>query len=46
MNLGEAQMRAGAWEPSVHDHKQDTLLSSEAFCDLLYTYYIAAIEAF
>ena len=36
MKLGGAQMRAGAWEPSVHMHKQDTPLSSEAFCDLLY----------
>jgi predicted TIM-barrel fold metal-dependent hydrolase len=46
MKLGGAQMRAGAWEPSFHMHKQDTPLSSEAFCDLLYPYYIAAIEAF
>ena len=46
MKLGGAQMRAGAWEPSFHMHKQDTPLSSKTFCDLLYPYYIAAIEAF
>ena len=46
MKLGGAQMRAGDWEPSFHMHKQDTPLSSQAFCELLYPYYIAAIDAF
>ena len=46
MKLGGAQMRAGAWEPSFHMHIQDKPLSSETFCNLLYPYYIAAIEAF
>ena len=46
MKLGGAQMRAGDWEPPFHMHKKDIPLSSEAFCDLLYPYYIAAIEAF
>jgi predicted TIM-barrel fold metal-dependent hydrolase len=39
-------MRAGDWEPPFHMHKKDIPLGSEAFCDLLYPYYIAAIEAF
>ena len=46
MKLGGAQMRAGDWEPPFHMHKKDIPLSSEAFCELLYPYYIAAIEAF
>jgi len=46
MKLGGAQMRAGPWEPSFHMHQSDTPLDSESFCDLLYPYYIAAIEAF
>ena len=46
MKLGGAQMRAGDWEPPFHMHKKDIPLGSEAFCDLLYPYYIAAIEAF
>ncbi len=46
MKLGGAQMRAGSWEPSFHMHHQDAPLDSESFSDLLYPYYIAAIEAF
>jgi L-fuconolactonase len=46
MKLGGAQMRAGAWVPEFHMHNVNTPLSSEDFCELLYPYYIAAIEAF
>jgi len=46
MKLGGAQMRIDGWEPSFHMNQRDTPLSSEAFCDLLYPYYLAAIEAF
>lgn len=46
MKLGGAQMRVNEWEPAYHMNQCDTPLSSEAFCDRLYPYYLAAIEAF
>ncbi|MFT7221506.1 MAG: L-fuconolactonase [Candidatus Azotimanducaceae bacterium] len=46
MKLGGAQMRIDGWEPSFHMNQRDMALSSETFCELLYPYYLAAIEAF
>ncbi len=46
MKLGGAQMRVREFEPGFHMHRCDAPLSSEAFCDLLYPYYAAAIDLF
>ena len=46
MKAGGAQMRAGEWEPTFHMHQSDAPLGSAAFCELLYPYYLAVIEAF
>lgn len=46
MKLGGAQMRVGSWEPDFHMHQCEAPLSSDIFCDQLYAYYAAAIDAF
>ena len=46
MKLGGAQMQIDGWEPEFHMHKRDTPMSSEAFCELLFPYYQAAIDSF
>ena len=46
MKLGGVQMRVGPWEPTFHMHQRDKPHSSQAFLELLYPYYFAAIEAF
>ena len=46
MKLGGAQQRVGAWEPPFHSHRRARPIGSEELCELLYPYYIQAIEAF
>lgn len=46
MKLGGAQMRIDEWEPAFHMNQKREPLSSETLCDLLYPWYLAAMEAF
>lgn len=46
MKVGGAQQRVGQWEPPFHMHQRPQPISSEELCELLYSYYIYAIEAF
>ena len=46
MKVGGAQQRVGPWEPSFHMHRRDGPIGSEELFELLYPYYIYAIEAF
>ena len=46
MKVGGAQQRVGPWEPPFHMHKRQGPIGSEELCELLYPYYIYAIEAF
>ncbi len=46
MKVGGAQQRVGPWEPSFHINQRDEPIGSEELCDLLYPFYIHAIEAF
>ena len=46
MKVGGAQQAAGSWEPPFHMHRRERPIGSEELCELLYKYYIHAIEAF
>ena len=46
MKVGGAQQAAGSWEPPFHMHRRERPIGSEELCELLYRYYINAIEAF
>ena len=46
MKVGGAQQRVGPWEPPFHMHQRSAPIGSEELCELLYPYYIYAIEAF
>ena len=46
MKVGGAQQAAGSWEPPFHMHRRERPIGSEELCELLYRYYIHAIEAF
>ena len=46
MKVGGAQQAAGFWEPPFHMHRRERPIGSEELCELLYRYYIHAIEAF
>ena len=46
MKLGGAQQRVGSWEPPFHNNLRRSPIGSGELCDLLYEYYIYAIEAF
>jgi len=46
MKVGGAQQRVGSWEPPFHIHQRREPIGSEELCELLYPYYIYAIEAF
>jgi|TARA_B100000315_G_scaffold257797_1_gene307877 predicted TIM-barrel fold metal-dependent hydrolase len=46
MKVGGAQQRVGPWEPPFHMHRRGEPIGSEELCELLYPYYIYAIEAF
>jgi L-fuconolactonase len=46
MKVGGAQQRVGPWEPPFHINQRPAPMGSEEMCDLLYRYYIHAIEAF
>ena len=46
MKVGGAQQSAGSWEPPFHMHRRERPIGSEEICELLYRYYIHAIEAF
>ena len=46
MKTGGAQMRVGPWEPAYHMHQADAPMGSEAFCEILYPFYIYVMEAF
>jgi predicted TIM-barrel fold metal-dependent hydrolase len=46
MKVGGAQQRIGQWEPPFHMHQRPQPIGSEELCELLYSYYIYAIEAF
>ncbi|MEZ5550022.1 MAG: amidohydrolase family protein [Pseudomonadales bacterium] len=46
IKLGGTQMRIDDWKPAFHMHKRSTPISSEECCDLLFPWYLAAIEAF
>ena len=46
MKVGGAQQRVGSWEPPFHMHQRREPISSEELCELLYPYYLYAIEAF
>lgn len=46
MKVGGAQQRVGRWEPPFHIHRRSVPIGSEEMCDLLYRYYVYAMEAF
>ncbi len=46
MKVGGAQMRVGAWEPAFHMNRRARPIGSEELTELLYPYYLYAIEAF
>ena len=46
MKVGGAQQRVGPWEPPFHMHRREQPIGSDELCELLYRYYIYAIEAF
>ena len=46
MKLGGTLMRVDEWEPAFHMHRCNQPCSSEALCELMYPYYLAAIETF
>jgi predicted TIM-barrel fold metal-dependent hydrolase len=46
MKVGGAQQRVGPWEPPFHMHRRSRPIGSEELCELLYPYYLYAIEAF
>ena len=46
VKVGGAQQAAGSWEPPFHMHRRERPIGSEELCELLYRYYIHAIEAF
>ena len=46
MKVGGAQQRVGSWEPPFHMNRRERPIGSEELCELLYPYYICAIEAF
>ena len=46
LKVGGAQQAAGSWEPPFHMHRREQPIGSEELCELLYRYYIHAIEAF
>ena len=46
IKVGGAQQAAGSWEPPFHMHRRERPIGSEELCELLYRYYIHAIEAF
>jgi len=46
MKVGGAQQRVGPWEPPFHMHRRPGPIGSEELCELLYPFYIYAIEAF
>jgi len=46
MKVGGAQQRVGPWEPLFHMNNRSSPIGSEELCDLLYPFYIYAIEAF
>ena len=46
MKVGGAQQRVGPWEPPFHKNRGHNPIGSEELCELLYAYYIYAIEAF
>jgi len=46
MKVGGAQQRVGRWEPPFHINQRASPMGSEEMCELLYRYYIYAIESF
>ena len=46
MKLGGAAQRVDSWEPPFHMHRRASPIGSEELCELLYPYYLYAIEAF
>ena len=46
LKVGGAQQAAGSWLPPFHMHRRDQPIGSEELCELMYAYYIYAIEAF
>jgi len=46
MKVGGAQQRVGSWEPPFHMNRREQPIGSEELCELLYPYYIYAIDAF
>ena len=46
MKTGGAQQRVDHWEPPFHRHQRKTPIGSEELCELLYPYYLYAIETF
>jgi len=46
LKVGGAQQAAGDWLPPFHMHRREQPIGSEELCELMYPYYIHAIEAF
>ena len=46
MKTGGAQQRVDQWEPSFHQHHRKNPIGSKELCELLYKYYLYAIETF
>ena len=46
MKTGGAQQRVDLWEPPFHVQNRETPIGSEELCELLYPYYLFAIETF
>ena len=46
MKTGGAQQRVDLWEPPFHIQNRETPIGSEELCELLYPYYLFAIETF
>ena len=46
LKVGGAQQAAGPWKPPFHMDRRDRPIGSAELCELMYPYYIHAIEAF
>ncbi len=46
LKVGGAQQAAGDWKPPFHMHRREQPIGSKELCELMYAYYIHAIEAF
>ena len=46
LKVGGGQQAAGEWKPPFHMDQREQPIGSEELCELLYRYYIHAIEAF